>query len=136
MEFNSALIDAVAKGDSDSVAYLVRMGASVNTPDSLGRCALHWTATSSDAERLVPQLIKLGANTDSTDNLGYTPLHQLSAKGYEYGTSCLLYNGMDVNIKNSITGKTALDLAVTYKREALITLLLAYGATRSTTEET
>eukprot|EP01041_Mallomonas_annulata_P005620 gene5620-11343_t len=131
MEFRSAVLDAVARGDEEAVKYLLRVGASINMPDDEGKTALHWTACSSDGERIIPFLIQNGSQINASDRKGRTALHLHCMSGNVYGVSCLLFHGADVNMRTYGTRRTALQIASSKQYEEIATLLLAHGAAPS-----
>ena len=76
-----SLIDAAARGDSATVAELVKKGVPVNAVRPDGMTALHEAADRGDAET-VKLLVSRGANVDALTRLGYyTPLHLASRMG-------------------------------------------------------
>ena len=89
----SAVADAVMRGDTASVRALLRQGADVNEAQGDGMTALHWGAQRGDAAT-VRVLLAAGARTDVvTRNGNYTPLHLAARYGHASAVRALLDAG-------------------------------------------
>ena len=67
-----SLVDAVKRGDRETVRALLRARADVNKPAADGTTALHY-AVEADALDLVTQLIRAGANVKAANRYGWRP---------------------------------------------------------------
>lgn len=129
--FQEPFFNAVASGDEAAVNRLLSLGASLNKPDEKGLTALHWAASSPEAEVLVPLLLSRGSKIDARDELGRTALHVHCARGRVFGVGCLLHQGADANCQTLDTLSTPLHLAAIHNQTEIARLLLAYGAKSS-----
>ncbi len=117
----SALFIAAAKGDSNTVAMLIRSGADVE----VGEIATGWKplyyAGTVDIAKL---LIENGADVNSTDRNGWTALHNVALSSKQHDIAQVLIDaGADVNAE-AAKGETPLF----YAEEEMTRVLLAAGA--------
>ncbi len=116
--------------DTAMVEFLIGAGASPNEVDDDKISVLGW-ATIANSARMVQSLLSRGAQVNHVDNFGMTPL--LYAASIDFGDTAVLEKliaaGADVSAKNK-EGLTALDLARTYRHQALASVLAAKMATR------
>lgn len=96
---NTALMDAAARGYTDTVRALLDKGGEVDATDNAGRTALMEAAFGgyTDTVRL---LVEKSANVNAHDNEGWSPLFWAA---FSRRTDCvrfLLDKGADVNTKN------------------------------------
>lgn len=68
------LIQAVKRGDSESVARLISESSNVSASEADGTTALHWAVHRDDVE-ITQQLIFAEANVDAANDYGVTPLY-------------------------------------------------------------
>eukprot|EP01032_Pedospumella_encystans_P020029 gene20029-22763_t len=129
MDLIDPLFDAVIKGDDSIVNHVLSLGISLTVNDEDGLTVLHWAASSTEGEKLVPFLIANGAMIDAKDNFGRTPLHIHCARGRIYAVACLVYHGADTNCQTLDTGFTPLQVASSHGHDEIQRILLAYGAT-------
>lgn len=96
---DTALIDAAARGHSDTVRALLEKGGEVDARDNAGRTALTDAALGgyTDTVRL---LLEKGANVNTSDNEGWTPLFWAAFSRRSDTVRLLLEKGADVNAKN------------------------------------
>jgi uncharacterized protein len=95
------LINAVGRGESTTVADLIKRGAAVNAADRRGWTALHMAAESHRVE-LARVLLDAGAAIESEDAHGNTPLWRavFVSKGRGEMITFLLARGADRNHSN------------------------------------
>jgi ankyrin repeat protein len=96
---NTALIDAAARGYSETVRALLEKGAEVDGHDNAGRTALMEAAFGgyTDTARL---LLEKGANVNAMDDEGWSPLFFAAFSRRSDTARFLLEQGADVNAKN------------------------------------
>ena len=134
MDFFKSLIDAVLRGDDVSVSHVIELGnfsSDLSESDSNGMTALHWAATTSESEKLIPVLLSYGASIQLSDKKGLTPLHLCCAHGRLYGVTCLLHKGANANSVSVESAMTPLHVAVLNSHADIARLLLAFGADAS-----
>jgi len=122
----TALMIAVAKGNTEMVKFLLENGANVNVRNSTGQTPLifaaHWGHT-----EIVRLLIDYDVDLNLQMNDGWTALIDAINTDRLEVTKLLIETGADVNIKSS-EGWTAL-LAATLKNHAeIVKLLIDSGA--------
>jgi ankyrin repeat protein len=123
----SAVADAVMRGDTASVRTLLRQGADVNEAQGDGMTALHWGAQRGDAAT-VRVLLAAGARTDVvTRNGNYTPLHLAARYGRADAVRALLDAGAAVTAVTSAGGATPLHFAASSGDSASVALIVARG---------
>ncbi|MBL0172888.1 MAG: ankyrin repeat domain-containing protein [Gemmatimonadaceae bacterium] len=124
----SAIADAVMRGDSAAVRLLLRQGADVNAAQADGMTALHWAATRGDAD-LARMLVFAGARVEAlTRNGNYTPLHLAARAGRAAAVKALLAGGADVKAVTSTGGAAALHFAASNGDVESVMALLDKGA--------
>ncbi len=129
-----ALIEAVRRGDINTVRSLVATGVDVNVKDhDMGAPPLIWAIVGEYID-IAQLLLENGAQVDEVDRWGRTALHVAVRSGTYEGTKFLLAHGANVNWKNDF-GRTPLSEASTYQGTAEITkLLLESGASEGLQE--
>ncbi len=124
---DSAVADAVMRGDTASARALLRQGADVNEAQGDGMTALHWGAQRGDAAT-VRLLLAAGARTDVvTRNGNYTPLHLAARYGRADAVRALLDAGAAVTAVTSSGGATPLHFAASSGDSASVALIVARG---------
>ena len=98
-------------GHAESAEYLVRAGASLNTPSNnhLGATPLQ-SAVAGNHVSIVKMLMKSGGNPNVREGGGFTPLHTAASNGNPEIIQLLILSGADLHAQTS-DGKIALDLA-------------------------
>jgi ankyrin repeat protein len=124
---DSALIDAVKRGDDASVRKLAVSKARVNAAGPDGQTALHWAAQRGDV-RLVDVLLKAGANPQATSRYNVTPLYLAAQNGSAAIIDLLLAAGADAN-GTAFEGQTMLMTAALAGKPDAVRVLLQRGAT-------
>lgn len=104
------LIHASAYGNSKAAEWLVERGARADIRDVNGRDAL-WYASEKGLAGLVELLLKKKPVINYFDRYQKTPLMAACEQGHLAVVMQLYGNGADVDMRSSIQGKTALDLA-------------------------
>lgn len=115
-------------GQYDTAEYLVKAGASVNSPahNGLKAAPIH-SAAAARHIRIVKLLLDHGADANVREQAGYTALHAAAQNGDEEMIRLLLFGGADLTLKSD-DGKTAMDIAMEGGHEKA-TLLLGEGVT-------
>jgi ankyrin repeat protein len=109
--------------DPAMIEYLISKGANPNELDDDKIAVLSWAAIGNNAG-MVQALLARGAQVNHVDKHGMTPL--LYAASTDFGDTVVLEKliaaGADLTAKNN-EGMTALDLAKTYRHQAMVGLL-------------
>ncbi len=100
------LVEAVKRGDTDAVRYLLQQPVDVNAPQADGATALAWAAHRNDLET-AELLIRAGANVNAANDYGVTPLSLACTNRNAAIVGRLLQAGADPNAAQ-MTGETAL----------------------------
>ena len=128
MDLIQPMMDAIVQGEENLVTVYLQLGGSLHMTTPEGYSVLHWTAGSSEGEKLVNYLITKGAEMNIQDNEGYTPLHVHAARGRLYGVSALLHAGADPNICTYQEQLSPLHIALLHHHNEIASILMAYGA--------
>ena len=120
------LIEAAARGDTDTVETLLDAGVDVNAKDNEGWTALMWAAQSGHTAT-VHVLLDAGADANATRDNGATALLVAALEGNRATVQALLDAGADVNAKRN-NGGTALMIAASAGHTATVQALLDAGA--------
>jgi len=121
-----ALIEASWAGKQDVVSYLLDAKADVNsasnqiTPLSAAIIQKH--------ELIALLLLEHGANPNVVDSIGSTPLMECSWQGNVLLVNALLSKGASPNYRRSSDGMTATKFALAAKKEDVVKILKAAGA--------
>ena len=131
------LFSAARTGNAGAAEALIAHGADINVRDKSGRTPLllavggnNVSELSKSRVELVAMLVEHGADVNAPNNSRYTPLHVAVAWGWDSPeiVEILLANGAAVNTKDRY-GRTALALVTDGpKNQAIVDLLLKYGA--------
>src|SRR5688572_8079433 len=116
-------------GHMETVEYLIKAGAPINSPsrNELKAVPLQ-SAVAARHEKVVKMLLRLGADPNAREQGGYTPLHAATQNRAEDMIRILLYGGADLTSKGK-DGKTPLDLAMESGDEKT-SLILREGITK------
>jgi len=116
-------------GHFEAAEYLVRAGASVNSPSHNElKAAPIQSAAAGGHVKIVRMLIKNNADPNAREQAGCTPLHAAAQNGDEEMIRILLFGGADMTLTSN-EGKTPLDVAME-AGHVRATLLLGEGITR------
>ena len=133
-DVNAAAIDgttalhwAVRGDDTDTVDALIRAGAQVKTASRHGVTPLYLAADHGNAT-MIRRLLAAGADANGTDITGETVLMAAVRSGSADAVRAVLDAGAQVNTAEPQVGHTALMWSVREDRPALVSLLLARGA--------
>lgn len=96
---NTPLMDAAARGYTDTVRALLEKGGEVEATDNAGRTALMEAAFGGYTDT-VGLLLEKGANVNARDNEGWSPLFWATFSRRTETVRFLLEKGADVSIKN------------------------------------
>ncbi|OZJ04207.1 hypothetical protein BZG36_02971 [Bifiguratus adelaidae] len=122
-------LDACAK-------FLIDMGATVDIfGGDLNATPLHWAARNGRLS-LVHRLIKEGADPNKRDAQGFNALHLAVHSGNPMIVIYLLFLGMDIDDPDTVGGHTPLMWACYQGDLAITDILLRYGASIDTTDNT
>ena len=99
-------------GRYESAEYLIKAGASVNSPsnNSLGATPIQ-SAAAAGHVKIVTLLLNHHADPNARELDGYTPLHAAAQNGDLQMIRSLLFNGGDLTIRGK-DGKMPVDLAI------------------------
>jgi ankyrin repeat protein len=121
-----AVIDAVRKGDHETLRTLIQKGVNVNEAEADGATALQWAAYRDDLQS-ADVLLKAGAKVNAANDLGATALWNASQNGSEAMVKRLLNAGADPNLALA-SGETPLMVTSRTGSAAVAELLIAKGA--------
>lgn len=131
----TALHHLVRRQAWEEAEALCRAGAVLDVADSWGYTPLH-EAVARQEETAVYFLLAQGANVNVASRYGFTPLHLAARAGDVALAQQLLAAGADPTARLSdgrCVGWTALDTAVAYAQEPIITLLTPISPPAQTT---
>jgi ankyrin repeat protein len=98
-------------GHYETSAYLIRVGAAINSPSRNSLCATPLqSAVAAGHADIVQLLLSHNANPNVREGSGETPLHTAAQNGDIRTIRSLLFNGADMSIR-SYQGKLPLDIA-------------------------
>lgn len=121
-----ALLDAVRRGDLDTVRSLLERGAEVDSTTADGATALQW-AVHNDQPALVDLLLEAGANANTTNRYGVAAASLAAENGSAAILERLLQSGVDPN-QSLPGGETLLMTAARTGTASTLRTLLAHGA--------
>ena len=96
----SALHQAVEKGDRAAVERLLKQGVDVNARTESGETVLHYAAFPKDAW-FVAELVRAGADVRAVNSAGETPLFWAALEGNAAVARVLLAAGADANTRDA-----------------------------------
>ena len=103
----NALLDAVASGNTDMVAYFLNQGFDINTVDRSKTTGLHIAAKRGNSE-MVTFLVKQGAALDIQTDAGWTAMHFAAQEQHPDLIGLLLSSGAKpVDVDNNGAGAAA-----------------------------
>jgi len=121
-----SLLDAVKRGDRETVRALLRARADVNKPEADGTTALHY-AVEADALDLVTQLVRAGANVKAANRYGIAPITLAATNGSVKVLEALLEAGADPNARTA-AGEPVIMTAARTGNVETVSRLIARGA--------
>ena len=99
-------------GHSEAAEYLIKAGASVNTPSNNELTATPLlSAAAGNHTSIVRMLLKSGANPNVRERGAYTPLHAAAENGNVEIIQLLIFGGADLHARSD-EGQLPVDLAV------------------------
>lgn len=123
---NPILPVAAGEGYLEIVQSLIKKGADVNRPGNRGYTALT-DAAGKDHLDIVKALIDAGADPDIAAEDGVTPVWAASSDGLAQVAAYLLPLSKNVNVKETLSGRTLLITMIEWKQAALVKALLERG---------
>jgi len=118
------IVEAVKRGDVDTVRRLITGGAGVNVAEGDGMTPLHWAAGRGDA-RVTELLLEAGADVAAVTRIGsYTPLHLAARGGHAAVAKSLMVAGADIAAITTSGGAMPLHMAAAAERGAEIAAAL------------
>ncbi|HRR15790.1 MAG TPA: ankyrin repeat domain-containing protein [Bacteroidales bacterium] len=126
LNLNYALLTAAAEGKINSIRWLIKYGADVNTSTMEGVTPLHF-AVGNDKTEAVKVLLEYGPKLDVLSNYSESPLHIAVKKNNTEIAEILARAGADVNIRDRF-GATPLHYACAYGYFSAADMLLYYDA--------
>jgi ankyrin repeat protein len=120
------LLDAVRRGDTASVAVMLKQAADVNQLEPDGTTALHWAAHRNDL-KTAELLIRSGAKATAVNLYGVTAISEAAAQGNAAMLETLLNAGADANTA-SPEGETVLMTAARAGNPDAVRVLVRHGA--------
>ncbi|CAG8243209.1 unnamed protein product [Penicillium salamii] len=119
---------AVYKGNEEMTELLIDSRANVNATCTNGKTVLH-IAAEQGHRRLIRFLLHRRVNSRTADQQGFTALQSAVGTAYDEAIVPLLIKSrFDMDVQNTVTGNTALHLAVELKRPRILAFLLEKGA--------
>jgi ankyrin repeat protein len=116
----------VSGADTNTILQKISAGYDVNSQDSNGYTALHWSAYSGQLSA-AQVLVDHGAEIESLDNSRMTPLLVATSYDRVQVAAYLVSRGANVNARDN-TGWTPLAYAVSNRDTELAVFLLHHGA--------
>ena len=123
---DARLVDAVKRGDLQTVRALVQRRVAVAGTEADGTTALHWAVRASQLE-IARALLRAGAPVNAATRYGVTPLSLAAETGSLPMVDLLVTAGADVNAANP-DGDTILMAASRTGRVEVVDRLIAAGA--------
>jgi ankyrin repeat protein len=122
---------AVNRGHEEMVELLLEHNVDFNAPCKKGNTALH-VAAEQGHRKIIRTLLHRRINSRTPNQYGATALQLAVGTAYDEATVPLLIKSrFDMDVQNTITGNTALHLAVELKRPRILLFLVEKGASMS-----
>ncbi len=115
------LIIATMRGHAAAAELLLKEGADVNKPDSLGKTPLY-VAAFAGRDPVIKVLLRYGADFNRSNDSGVTPLMLACFRGDLTTARLLLEAGADSGLRDKY-GETALDIAQRFNNQNVGKLL-------------
>ena len=126
---DDALQVFVGNDDINIISYLLKLGANVNSKDSLGLSPLHGAALQAKNPKIISLLLNKGAQINSLSHDKYTPLHYAAMSWFQDNNADvirrLIKAGADKKARDA-KGNTPFDEAKIHKKSKEIINLLRY----------
>ncbi|CAG8264247.1 unnamed protein product [Penicillium olsonii] len=120
---------AVYQGNEDMTELLINSRANANAACKSGKTVLH-IAAEQGHRKLIRFLLQRRVNTRTANKQGATALQLAVGTAYdETIVPLLIKSRFDMDVQNTMTGNTALHLAVELRRPRILAFLLEKGAT-------
>lgn len=120
------LILATRCGQFNSVVFLLKKGAKINSTDRLGRNCLIFAIKSGNVE-LVSKMMELQPNMNFRDKeWGWTPLHFAAHSGSIELTAMCIDAGADIYLKSTKEKNTSLDISISNEHTGVEHFLREY----------
>ena len=123
----SPFIKAVANGELDQVAVMIKDGEDVTQEDYYGNTVLDWAVRSGNPD-MVQFLLKSGADANYESSYGMTALMTAAEIGDAEMVKLLIESGGDPNYQEEYSGSTALSYAIYSSDLETVQTLLDLGA--------
>lgn len=124
----TALHCAVHRGHEEMVDLLIEHNANLNATSKDGSTALH-IAAEQGHRKLIKTLLNRRINSRTANLQGSTALQSAVGTASDEATVPLLIKSrFDMDVQNTVTGNTALHLAVELKRPRILLFLIEKGA--------
>ncbi len=121
------LKEAVLRGNTDIVDFLIKHGADYRKCDDDGKSPIIWAAKIGQTQ-LVQYFMKLGADKETADKDGKTLLYHAAAGGHIALIQYLLQVGADIHTQKSVDTLTPLMIAAQNGKTKAVSCLLDNGA--------
>merc|ERR1712130_771121 len=119
----NALLLAVHTDQSEVVCLLLECGANPDSQDKDGESAVH-AAVREESSHMLQILLKAGANPNLPSHLGKFPLHLAVEQNLLSLVRLMVDQGVDVEAREQVAGRTALHLAVDRQLEEMVRYLV------------
>lgn len=122
---------AVNRGNEEMIEFLLEHSVDLNAVCKQGNTALHMAAEQGH-RKIIRTLLPRRINSRTSNQHGATALQLAVGTAYDEAVVPLLIkNRFDMDVQNTLTGNTALHLAVELKRPRIISFLVEKGANMS-----
>jgi len=119
----NALLLAVHTDQAEVVCLLLECGANPDSRDKDGESAVH-AAVREESSHMLQILLKAGANPNLPSHLGKFPLHLAVEQNLLSLVRLMVDQGVDVEAREQVAGRTALHLAVDRQLEEMVRYLV------------
>jgi ankyrin repeat protein len=125
-ELQQTALDFARRGETNSLAQMLRHGLPVNLADAKGNSLLMLASYNGNLET-TRMLLEKGADVDYRNDRSQTPLGGVAFKGYEEIVTLLLSHGANIDADNG-GGMTPLMFAAMFGRTKVVEQLKTHGA--------